>query len=455
MSQSAVQSVLRSRVRSSIAVHKIQKCTLATVAPLTSFTNSGKGHKVVVVGGGAAGLAVGHQLLRSGKFAANDIAIIDPAEHHNYQPGWTLVGGGLKKKEDLQRSMQSLIDTKLKFYQEAVVGFQPDKNVVSLSNGDQITYDQLVVAPGIKISIDAIEGLSEALQDPDSMVSTIYSYDHCCKVFPTIKRFKQGNAIFTQPSGIVKCAGAPQKIMWLALDHWKQQGTYLPKQPLRSPINITFATALPVMFGVPKYSQRLNQLREERGVEAMFEHDLVSVKDKVATFKSANSKGLVQKPFDFLHAVPKMGPYPFIKDSVLGNEAGFVNVDETTLQHKEYSNVWSLGDAAALPTSKTAAAITAQTPVLVKNVLSNLEGSKKLTLYDGYTSCPLTTEYGKVMLAEFKYGSEPKETFGKLLGIDQATPRRSFYYMKKDFFPWVYYKSMVKGTWMGPKGWTS
>jgi sulfide:quinone oxidoreductase len=194
-------------------------------------------------------------------------------------------------------------------------------------------------------------------------------------------------------------------------------------------------------------------LREERGVEALFQHDLVGIEGNTAILAPPEGKDLVKRHFDFLHAVPKMGPHAFVKNSALANEVGFVDVDESTTRHKKYSNVWSLGDASSLPTSKTAAAITAQTPVLVQNLLRSQDGKEPVATYDGYTSCPLLTEYGKVLLAEFKYGGEPKETFGAWFGVDQATPRRAFYHLKKDFFPWVYYTSMVKGTWGGPKGW--
>jgi sulfide:quinone oxidoreductase len=220
-----------------------------------------------------------------------------------------------------------------------------------------------------------------------------------------------------------------------------------------SPIHISFATAMGVMFGVPKYSKALNELREQRHVEGLFQHDLVAIDGNTATFALPNGKDQVKKHFDFMHVVPKMAPHEFVKNSILANEAGFVDVDESNLRHKKFANVWSCGDASSLPTSKTAAAITAQAPVLVRNLLDTMESKQMSDIYNGYTSCPLLTEYGKVMLAEFKYGAEPQETFGSVLGINQAVPRRAFYHLKKDFFPWVYYKSMVKGTWAGPKGW--
>ncbi|CVL07129.1 probable sulfide:quinone oxidoreductase, mitochondrial precursor [Fusarium proliferatum] len=421
---------------------------LATAAAVTSASRS---HKVVVIGGGSAGLAISHQLLRSGRFASEDIAVVDPAQWHHYQPGWTLVGAGLKTKEELTMSMPELIDPKLKFYNVSVDALTPEDNSITLGTGDKVNYEHLVVAPGIKINYDSIKGLPEALAERNGPVSSIYGYDYCDKVFPNIQRLQKGNAIFTQPAGVIKCAGAPQKSMWLALDHWKQTGLYDPKNPSGSPIKITFATGLPVMFGVPKYSAELEKLRQERGVEGLFQHDLVAIEGNNAVF--ANGQDKVTKPFDFLHVVPKMGPHAFVKKSALANEAGYVDVNDNTLRHNKFANVWSAGDASSLPTSKTAAAVTSEAPVLVSNLLRAIDGQEPEPAYDGYTSCPLLTEYGKVMLAEFKYGGVPKETFGDILGIDQAVPRRSFYHLKKDFFPWVYKNYMVKGTWGGPKGW--
>ncbi|EAW11100.1 NAD(P)/FAD-dependent oxidoreductase [Aspergillus clavatus NRRL 1] len=418
-----------------------------------SAVGTARNHKVVVVGGGAAGLTVSHQLLRTGNFSKDDIAVVDPAIWHHYQPGWTLVGGGLKNKDDLRRPIHSLIDPKLKFYNDSVSGFSPENNTVTLGNGDKVNYEQLVVVPGIKVDFNSIKGLPEALADRNSLVSSIYGYDWCDKLYPTVEKLQKGVALFTQPAGVVKCAGAPQKVMWLALDHWKRAGLYNPSNSSSGPIQISFATALPGMFGVPKYNAKLEEFRKERGVEGLFQHDLVEINGQTAIFKRLDNQEQVEKKFDLLHVVPKMGPHAFIKNSPIANEAGFVDVEDSILRHKKYPNVWAAGDASSLPTSKTAAAITAQAPVLVKNLVGTMEGKEPKATYDGYTSCPLLTEYGKVLLAEFKYGGVPKETFGNVLGIDQATPRRAFYHLKKDFFPWVYFNSMMKGTWGGPKGW--
>ncbi|KAE8415014.1 hypothetical protein BDV36DRAFT_229221 [Aspergillus pseudocaelatus] len=445
--------MFRTRVTSAACAAAQKVPAARTFATATPVSSASRNHKVVVIGGGTAGLSISHQLLNSGKFTQDDIAVVDPAAWHHYQPGWTLVGGGLKTKEELRRPMNSLIDPKLKFYNDSVSTFSPEENLVTLGNGDKVNYEQLVVVPGININYGSIEGLPEALESPDAPVSTIYGYETCDKVFRTVQKLQKGVALFTQPAGVVKCAGAPQKVMWLALDHWKRAGLYDPSNPSNSAINISFATALPAMFGVPKYSATLEALRKERGVEGLFQHDLVAIEGNTATFARLDGQEKVKKQFDLLHVVPKMGPHAFVKNSALANEAGFVDVDDSTMRHKKFSNVWSAGDGSSLPTAKTAAAITSQSPILVRGLLSTMEGKEPEGNYDGYTSCPLLTEYGKVLLAEFKYGGQPKETFGNLLGIDQATPRRAFYHLKKDFFPWVYYQAMVKGKWGGPKGW--
>ena len=148
--------------------------TFATASPAAAAARS---HKVVVVGGGTAGLTVSHQLLRTGKFAQDDIAVVDPAEWHHYQPGWTLVGGGLNKKEDFRRPLASLVDPKLRLYKAALGTFSPDQNSVTLGNGDSINYEHLIVAPGIALDMGSIKGFTDALNDPHSNVSCVYNYD--------------------------------------------------------------------------------------------------------------------------------------------------------------------------------------------------------------------------------------------------------------------------------------
>jgi NADPH-dependent 2,4-dienoyl-CoA reductase/sulfur reductase-like enzyme len=265
-----------------------------------------------------------------------------------------------------------------------VKGFSPDSSSVVTTSGRDISYEVLVVAAGIKINYDAISGLSDGLADAASGVSSIYSYNTCDKTWHDIESLRSGRAIFTQPAGIVKCAGAPQKIMWMAWDRYQQTGR-------EGNINVDFYTGMPTMFSVKKYSEALDKLRIERGVGGHFGHNLTSidVNNRRATFKKVDGS-TVSEDYTLLHVVPPMGPLDFIKSSSLADAAGWVDVDPSTLRHKKYENVWALGDCSSLPTSKTAAAITAQAPVLTENLFSVVDtGKVSGATYDGYTSCPV------------------------------------------------------------------
>ncbi|KAG8705315.1 hypothetical protein FRC08_001730 [Ceratobasidium sp. 394] len=411
-------------------------------------------HKVLVVGAGSGGLSVANQIYNRFKkggqtLGDGDVAIVDGAEWHHYQPGWTLVGSGLKDKHELRRPLASLIPSHIAHHPSNVAKFSPDNNSVTTASGETLTYDTLVVAAGLQINWGGIQGLEKALADPRSGVSSIYSWDTCDKAWRDIDALREGRAIFTQPAGVIKCAGAPQKVMWMAWDRY--QRTKRGEQ-----IELDFITGMPTMFSVKKYSDALNELRQSRGIGGKFEHNLVAIDTQAqkATFKTPDGN-TVEESYSLLHVTPPMGPLATIKASALADAVGWVDVNDATLQHKNaaYSNVFALGDCSSLPTSKTAAAITAQAPVLTENLYQVVNtGKVGKAVYDGYTSCPLLTGYDQLMLAEFVYGLKPKETFAELFGIDQVKPRKVFYHLKKDFFPWVYFNRMVKGEWFGPKG---
>lgn len=435
-------------------------------------------HKVVIVGAGTAGLTVAAQLARTKQFRNGDIAILDGHKQHNYQPGWTLVGAGLKPLSDMSRPLSSLIPDTVTHYRAIAKHYDPENSELVVFDNESsdmvpVSYDYLVVALGLKTFVSSmeVEGLKGALKDPDSNVSSIYAYQSVEKVWRDMQAFKTGTAIFTQPSGVIKCAGAPQKIMWMALSQWEKNGVRKAILPifatgaackcLLSDANCSerdpSSDIAAAMFAVPKYAKALEELRVKRKVEGLFQHNLthIDVRNKVATFEkdSGGVKQVVQKEYGFLHVTPPQGPTRDVASSRLANDAGWVDVDKSTTQHTKYPNVFSLGDASSLPNSKTAAAIAAQAPVLVDNLLAAMRGNELKAGYSGYASCPLLTGHNELMLCEFKYGGVPDETFAKVPGIgSQDVPRRAFYHLKKDFFPKVYWNSFVKGTWYGNKG---
>ncbi|HRI08850.1 MAG TPA: FAD/NAD(P)-binding oxidoreductase, partial [Nannocystaceae bacterium] len=389
-------------------------------------------HTFVIVGGGTGGIAVAARLARS--LPSPDVCIVEPSEKHYYQPLWTLVGGGAATREETVRDEATLIPKGATWLRDFVDEFYPEENAIKTRGGETIAYDYLIVAPGIQIDWDKIEGLRDALGHGG--VCSNYAYEFVDSTWAALQATKDGNAIFTNPNTPVKCGGAPQKIMWLAEHHFRRAG-------VRDKVNVVFASAGAKIFGVEKYAKTLSHLAQERHIDTRFRHNLVAIRaaSKEAVFQHLDSGETVVLPYSMIHVTPPMSAPDFIKRSPLANQAGWVDVDKHTLQHVRYPNVFALGDASSLPTSKTGAAIRKQAPVLVHNLLKTMGGGKGDASYDGYTSCPLVTGYGRLVLAEFDYDGKPAETFP----FDQSKERLSMYLMKKHLLPQMYWHGMMRG----------
>jgi sulfide:quinone oxidoreductase len=374
--------------------------------------------------------------LTNGWFNKRDVAVIEPADTHYYQPLWTLVGGGVVPKEITGRPMKSVIPKRVHWIKDAVAEFEPDKNMIRTREGKIITYDWLVVAAGLQINWDKIPGLKEGVTK--NGVCSNYSYETVDSTWQNIKNFKGGTAIFTMPSGAVKCGGAPQKIMYLADETFRRNG-------VRKGSTVMFTSTLPNIFAVDRYRKTLEEIIQRKQIVCHFREELIEIfgDRREAVFRNLDSGETISRSYDMLHVTPPMGPPTFIAKSSLADKDGWVDVDRATLQHKKFPNVFSIGDCSNLPTSKTGAAIRKQAPVLVGNLIAAMSSQKMSGKYDGYTSCPLVTGYGKLVMAEFDYDKKPEETFP----IDQSKERWSMWLVKRYLLPQLYWHGMLKG-WM-------
>lgn len=392
-------------------------------------------HRVVIVGGGAAGLTVASRLKRK-KVA--DLAIIEPSETHDYQPLWTLVGGGATKVEKTRRSQASVMPKGVAWIHEAAAGFEPEERTVVTGDGSRIGYDVLIVAPGIQLDWDAIPGVTDTLGRDG--VSSNYRFDLAPKTWENIRATTSGTAVFTMPSGPIKCAGAPQKIAYLACDHWRKEGV-LDK------IDVHLVLPTPRSFGVPAFADALDEVIADYGINVHYLSELTSVDPdaRTTTFSPVADGGeSFTLPYDMLHVVPHQSAPDWVKSSPLATSepTGYVEVDKHTHQHVRHPEVFALGDAGSTPNSKTAAAVRKQAPVVAQHVADHLAGTPLSKSYDGYASCPLTTSRHHMLLAEFDYSMAPAPTFPI---IDLTKPRRDMWLVKKYGLPALYWNFMLKG----------
>ena len=394
-------------------------------------------HDIVVIGAGAAGVAVTASMLK--RKPDLDIAIIDPADEHYYQPGWTLVGAGVFKPQKTVRTLASLIPKRAKWIKAAIAAFEPESNTVILEGQQRVRYNRLVVCPGLKLDWGKVEGLVDALGKHG--VTSNYRYDLAPYTWECVQNLKSGNAVFTQPPMPIKCAGAPQKAMYLSADHWRRKGRL-------KDINVHFYNAVDVLFGVKDYVPALMKYVERYDADLHFSHNLVRVDGpgKTAWFDVKTDEGVKQEEvkFDMLHAVPPQTAPDFIKASPLADDNGWVDVDQSTLRHKQFDNVYSLGDVMNAPNAKTAAAARKQAPVVANNLLSDMGHGKVRSIYDGYGSCPLTVERGKIVLAEFGYGGKILPSFPSWV-LNGFKPTRRAWFLKEKILPPVYWRLMLRG----------
>jgi len=421
---------------------------------------SQKHHQIVIIGAGTAGITVAAQLLRKDK--SIDIVILALAATHYYPPAWTLVGAGTYDYEKTERDMADLIPDGATWIKDAVVQVEPDENKVVTQQGVTVTYDYLVACPGIQMNPGDIEGLAETL-GKNNVCSNYTDPDYTWEV---LQNFKGGNALFTQPATPIKCGGAPQKIMYLAEEHFQKSG-------VRNKTNVIFATPGTVIFGTEPFKQTLMEVVNRKNIMLKFYHKLVKVdgENKKAHYiisakpddpgcmitynpleigEEFEGETRVVIPFDMMHLAPPQSAPDFIRESKLahqeGPSKGWINVDINTLQHNVYPNVFGLGDSAALPTAKTGAAIRKQAPVVVENLLHVMKNEPELDPgYEGYSSCPLVTGYGKMVLAEFKYGNERDSDPFISTFIDTSKEKYSMWLLKKYGLPYMYWNLMLKG----------
>ncbi|MFD1661285.1 FAD-dependent oxidoreductase [Streptomyces caeni] len=400
--------------------------------------DSGSGrnrHRVLIVGGGTAGITTAARLRRAG---VTDIALLDPTDTHWYQPLWTLVGGGQAPLETTRRSEASVMPKGVNWIREAATAVDPEAQTVTTSTGRTIGYDYLVMAPGMQLDWGKVPGLEKTIGKNN--VASNYSHEYAPHTWELIKKTRSGTAVFTQPAGMIKCGGAPQKIAYLACDYWRKQGVL-------DRIRVILVLPGDVMFGVPVWRRVLEKVAARYGIEVRFSSEMVAIDGPAGQVTIADRAAGTEETLDYamVHAVPPMSAPDWVKASPLsdGTPVGYISVDKHSLQHTRYKNVFALGDAANLPTARTGAAVRKQAPTVVANMMAEMKGqSRAPKSYDGYTSCPLVTARNKMLLAEFDYEPKPVPS---MPFVNTTKERTDMWVLKRYGLPALYWHGMLKG----------
>lgn len=395
-------------------------------------------YDVVVVGGGSAGIAVAASLLK--RRPRLDVVIIEPRYKHFYQPGFTMVGGGIFDRAQPQTLTENVMPAGVRWIKTAAAAFEPRHNQVILEDGGHLGYRQLVIAAGLKLDWDAVEGLRDSLGR--NGVTSNYRFDYAPYTWELVQTLQSGRAIFTQPRMPIKCVGAPQKAMYLSCDHWLRNNSL-------DDIEVRFRSTGGVLFEIDHYVPALMEYVKKYDTKLDFFHQLSAVdgEAKKAWFdinEPDKEPRREEIEFDMIHVCPPQTAPDFVRSSPLANEDGWVDVSQDTLQHTRYENIFSLGDVCSAPNAKSLAAARKQAPVVAENLIAAFDGKELEAKYNGYGSCPLTVERGKIVLAEYGYDGKLLPTFPEwLIKSDEAS--KAAWFLKEKMLPTVYYQLMLKG----------
>ncbi|MBU2486948.1 MAG: NAD(P)/FAD-dependent oxidoreductase [Alphaproteobacteria bacterium] len=365
--------------------------------------------RIVVIGAGAGGTALVNRLVNRLDGAA--ITILDPSKDHLYQPGLSLVAAGLKPASYTQSRTTDWLPGGITYINEAAAGIDPETRTVTTSGGQKLDYDFLVVAPGLVLDHDAIEGFSLDLVGSNGIGALYAGPDYAARTWQAASKFTEegGVGIFTRPATEMKCAGAPLKHTFLIDDIARTAGN-------AGKTEIIYAANNQSLFGVPIVSEKVRMLFEDRGITPAYSHVLKSIEPGSQRATFTTPYGDTELEYDYLHVIPPQRAPDVIRQSGLSwadkwTDQGWVEVDKQTLRHLRYPEIFALGDVAGVPKGKTAASVKWQVPVVEDHLVAAIDGRQGTESYNGYTSCPLITRVGRAMLIEFDYKNNLTPSF--------------------------------------------
>jgi sulfide:quinone oxidoreductase len=391
--------------------------------------------KLIILGAGTGGTIMANKM-RAG-LSKNEwmITIIDQEKTHYYQPGFLFLPFGFYKKEDIIKPKQDFMPDGVSSIYKHIDRIDAENNKVFLFDGEELCYDILIIATGAKISPDDTPGLKGDLWYKS--VFDFYTFEGAEALAEYFKTWKGGNLVINIADNPIKCPVAPLEFAFYADYYFTMKG-------IREKVNITYVTPMSGAFTKPKASEKLGSILESKNINLISDFFLAEVDN---TNKKIRDFGGREVPFDCLISVPLHSGDPVILNSGLADEFGFVKADKNTLQSLVHSNVFVIGDASNLPSSKAGSVAHFQADILEKNILSFINHKLLSESFDGHSNCYIETGFGKGILIDFNYATEPLPGLYPfpVIGPFSLLKETRLNHFGKLIFKWIYWHILLKG----------
>jgi len=391
--------------------------------------------KIVILGAGTAGTMMLNKLHNILDKEEWELTIVDEYKTHYYQPGFLFIPFGIYKKKDVIKPKYDFFPSGTNVIFSKIDRVEGEKNKVYLENGKVLNYDFLIIATGTQTRPEETPGLKDKLWYRD--IFDFYTVEGAVALHKKLKDWEGGELVLCISEVPYKCPVAPLEFVFLAEAYFSEKG-------IRDKVNITYVTPMSGAFTKPVATKMLSELLEEKNINIIPDFYVERVDNDNKKIISYDER---EVPFDLLTVVPVNMGSDMVERSGLGDDMNFVKTDKFTLQSQDFENIFVLGDAANIPTSKAGSVAHFAGEILTENLLSAMEGRPLTAKFDGHANCYIETGYGKGALIDFNYDTEPLPGTFPLPGIGPfgLLKNTKINHYGKIMFRWIYWHMLLKG----------
>jgi len=391
--------------------------------------------RLVILGAGTAGTMMANKLRNALDKEEWKITIVDQFKTHYYQPGFLFIPFGIYNKQDVVKPKSDFIPSGVSMVYSGIDRVEPEANRVYLEGGQVLNYDYLIIATGTKIYPDETPGLQEKLWYKE--IFDFYTVEGAVALQKFFKSWEGGKLVMAITELPFKCPVAPLEFVFLADAYFTEIG-------IRDKVDISYVTPMPGAFTKPVATKMLSELLQEKNINVIPDFYIERVDNDSKKLISYDEK---EVEFDVLTVVPVNMGDEMIERSGIGDDMNFVPTDKHTLQSKAHENIFVLGDASDIPTSKAGSVAHFAAEILFENLMSTIEGRPMLAKFDGHANCYIETGHGKGALIDFNYETEPLPGTFPLPGIGPfgLLTNTKINHYGKVMFRWIYWHILLKG----------